>query len=72
MEKKDFTVEKGYVEKLNDAIEVLIGVTPTEKDWDEGILRAIRSLNEIKCYFQNSIELDGVVKNEQVSNQIKR
>lgn len=57
MEEKDFTTEKTYVENLNDAMEVLIGIVPTEKDWDNRILRAIRNLNEIKYYFKNGMEL---------------
>lgn len=56
MEARDFAAEKAYVENLNDAIEVLISVTPTEKVWDEHILSAIRNLNEIKCYFKNSMD----------------
>lgn len=56
METKNFETEKTYVENLEDAIEVLVGVTPTEKEWDDDILRAIRNLNEIKCYLKNSIE----------------
>lgn len=44
-----------YVEYLNDAIEVLIGVE-TSNHWDEAILRAIRNLTEIKYYLKSCME----------------
>lgn len=45
-----------YVENLQNAIDVLIGVEPKDPNsWDEHILRAIRDVNEVKCYFQNQL-----------------
>lgn len=59
MEQKNQAVEqqlKNYVEKLQDVLDVLIGVEPKNPDtWDESILRAIREVNEVKCYFQNQL-----------------
>jgi len=46
-------IKTTYVQYLEDAIETLLGVEPTDKSsWDEAILRAVRNLNEIKCYLK--------------------
>lgn len=42
---------KTHFEKLQDVLDVLIGVEPKNPDWDEHILRAIREVNEVKWYF---------------------
>ena len=44
-----------YETNLGDVMDVLIGIEPKTKDWDESILRAIRVVNEIKHYFHNQI-----------------
>lgn len=47
---------KSNIEKLQDVLDILMGVEPKNPEWwDEGILRAIREVNEIKCYFQNQL-----------------
>ena len=44
---------KSNIEKLQDVLDVLIGVEPKDPaTWDESILRAIREVNDVKCYFQ--------------------
>ncbi len=47
-----------YEANLGDVIDVLIGIEPKTKDWDESILRAIRVINEIKQYFHKQICYD--------------
>ncbi len=45
-----------FAENLQDVLDVLISVEPKNPDtWDECILRAIREVNEVKCYFQNQL-----------------
>ena len=45
-----------YANNLEDVIDVLIGVTPTDPEtWDQPILKAIREVSEIKYYFLNQI-----------------
>lgn len=47
---------KNNVEKLQDVLDVLIGLEPKNPDaWDDAILRAIREVNEVKCYFTNQL-----------------
>lgn len=43
---------KNYSEKLQDVLDVLMGIEPKDPDWDESILRAIREVNEVKWYFK--------------------
>ena len=45
-----------YVKNLENVIDVLIGVAPTDPEtWNEPILQAIREVSEIKYYFLNQI-----------------
>ena len=45
-----------YAENLQDVLDVLISVEPKNPDtWDDSILRAIREVNEVKCYFTNQL-----------------
>jgi hypothetical protein len=47
---------KSNIEKLQDVLDVLIGFEPKNPDaWDDAILRAIREVNEVKCYFKNQL-----------------
>lgn len=45
---------KEYIEKLNGAIATLLAVKPDE-EMDDQILKTVRDLNEIICYFKNSL-----------------
>ena len=58
MEQKELVEQqlRTYVENLQDVIDVLISIEPQNPDtWDESILRAIREVNEVKCYFKNQL-----------------
>lgn len=47
---------KSNIEKLQDVLDVLIGLEPKNPDaWDDAILCAIREVNEVKCYFKNQL-----------------
>lgn len=55
-EQKKQQLLSSYVKNLQDVLDVLISVEPKNPDtWDEEILRAIREVNEIKCYFVNQL-----------------
>ena len=55
-ENKKQQLLSSYVKNLQDVLDVLISVEPKNPDtWDEGILRAIREVNEVKCYFVNML-----------------
>lgn len=55
-ENKKKQLLSSYVKNLQDVLDVLMSVEPKNPDtWDEGILRAIREVNEVKCYFLNQL-----------------
>ena len=55
-ENKKQQLLSSYVKNLQDVLDVLISVEPKNPDTcDEGILRAIREVNEVKAYFQNQL-----------------
>ena len=55
------TVLKNYINMLQNAQDVLIGIEPNPNaDWDEAILTALRDLGEIKAYFHNLLPLSPI------------
>lgn len=45
---------ENYIKMLDGAIATLLAVKP-EEEMDAQILNSLRDLNEIKCYFKNSL-----------------